>query len=132
MSFARRHSSYPFYDKASIAMSNEDEASSLLLNEWQSAIDSKPREHTHLRCNSNLRAYAVDQPLAKPPQSCFYSIPLPIRVIVVEEDSNIFARCGRNIIWKEVADPVTTLQIPCSVRVRPKAVYEDDTRGLSE
>lgn len=52
-----------------------------------------------------------------PLKSCIDRVPLPVRVVVIEKDANIFADLLGEITWKKVADPVYVLLTVRSVFV---------------
>lgn len=47
----------------------------------------------------------VEQAFSKAPKPRLHSIPFPIRVVVVEEDANVFVERRGDVLGKEVANP---------------------------
>jgi hypothetical protein len=58
---------------------------------------------------ADLAFDAFKKPIPEVRQPRVYRIPLPVRVVVVEEQADISAYRGRKVVGEEVADPVHEL-----------------------
>jgi hypothetical protein len=56
-----------------------------------------------------------------------YSVALPVRVVVVEEHSNILVGLWGNVLQKEVANDIAVLGSPSRIRIGAESMDENDT-----
>lgn len=83
--------------------------------------------NTNVLCPTDAALYVAKQAFSKAPQPRLHGIFFPVRVVIVEEDSNVLVKCCRNVLREELVDPIAVFGSPCCVRIRAEAVHEDDT-----
>lgn len=73
----------------------------------------------------------IEQAFSEAPKPRLHRIPLPVRVVVVEEDPNVFVQRYGNVLGEEVTDPAGAVSLsPGRVRVRAEAMDEDNAFRL--
>lgn len=71
----------------------------------QPAVRSTLRDWSNLFSVPNLCADTLQEPLPKTPEPGLHGISLPVRVVIIEENSSVFADGRRKVLREEVANP---------------------------